>query len=683
MRHHPHTTPSSNHAHTPHAHHHDHHDHHDHGGMDHSGHMLMFKQKFWWALLLTALITLLSPIMGMRLPFQPVFPGVEWIVILLSTVIFFYGGTPFLAGAKSEIAIKKPGMMTLIAMGISIAYTYSVYAFIANTFIGGEHVMDFSWELATLVTIMLLGHWIEMSAIANAGSALHKLAALLPDEVIRLKKGREETVPLQAVIKGDTLLVRAGDKMPADGVIVSGSTVIDESAITGEVKGVVKQPSDTVIAGSVNGDGVVQIRVTATGEASFLAQIIHLVRDAQNEKSRLEVLSDVVARWLFYAAAGAGIITFIVWLLVADVATALEFTVTVLIIACPHALGLAIPLVVARSTSLAARNGLLIKKRPALEAAAHIDTIVLDKTGTLTKGAFEVTGVEPLSNMPAHEFLPYIGALEATSNHPIAKSILSYIAGQSLTTLTATQVKNLPGIGVQGRVNGKKVSIVNAKELSRQGHQVATDRFASYLAQGNTLSFVIIDDTPVGMLALGDTIKPEAAQAIAEFKKQRITPIMLTGDTAASARAVAKQLGISTVFAELLPQEKEHHVAQLAAQGKKVAMVGDGINDAPSLARATVGIAVGAGTDIAIESADIVLTDNNPQDVARLLTLAKATHKKMIQNIIWGAGYNIFAIPLAAGILAPLGFTLSPAVGAILMSLSTVIVAVNAMLLRL
>ncbi|MGT2609840.1 heavy metal translocating P-type ATPase [Streptococcus zalophi] len=656
---------------------------HGHMGHNHSHHILQFKQKFWVTLVLAIPVIFLSPFMGYQLPFQFQFVGSDWIVALLSTIIYFYGGEPFLTGGRDEIKAKTPGMMLLIAMGISVAYLYSIYAFFMNTFGQQGHIMDFFWELASLVVIMLLGHWIEMSAISNASSSLQKLAALLPDDVIRLTNGQEETIAITDIQLDDVLIVKAGAKIPADGIVIAGESLIEESAITGESKGVVKKENDPVIGGAINGDRVLTIRVTAAGDDSFLAQVMTLVRQAQNDKSRLEILSDRVAKWLFYIATSVGLITFLIWSLLTDLPTALQYTVTVLIIACPHALGLAIPLVVSRSTTLAAQNGLLLKKRMALETASHLDAIFLDKTGTLTKGAFEVVAIEALEEMSVTDILAYTGALEKNSNHPIAKSIMAYLKEQNITSFSTDHTDNLSGKGISGTVEGKSVKIVNQKELENLQYLVPNDSLNTYQEQGYTLSFVIIDDKLVGLIALGDTIKPEALPFIQSLKQRQITPIMLTGDNQESAAKVAQYLGITNYFSELLPTDKEKQIATYVAKGKKAAMVGDGINDAPSLARASVGIAIGAGTDIAIDSADVVLTNSNPEDILHFVDLAKQTHRKMIQNLWWGAGYNLITIPLAAGILAPIGFTLNPAIGAILMSFSTVIVAINAMTLKI
>ncbi|UTU58952.1 copper/silver-translocating P-type ATPase CopB [Enterococcus faecium] len=658
---------------------------HDHGGMDHSMHMGNFKQKFWLSLILAIPIILFSPMMGMEFPFQVTFPGSDWLVLILATILFIYGGQPFLSGAKMELKQKSPAMMTLIAMGITVAYIYSVYSFIANLLNPHTHVMDFFWELATLIVIMLLGHWIEMNAVSNASNALQKLAELLPESVKRLTKdGKEETVSLKEVNEGDRLIVRSGDKMPTDGVILKGETIVDESAVTGESRGIKKQANDKVIGGSINGDGTIEIEVTGTGENGYLAKVMEMVRKAQGEKSKLESLSDKVAKWLFYVALIVGILAFIAWLFLTDLPNALERMVTVFIIACPHALGLAIPLVVARSTSIAAKNGLLLKNRNALEQANDLDVIMLDKTGTLTEGKFTVTGVEVLDDaFNKNEILQYLGALEANANHPLAVGIMNYLKEHEIKPYQAENLKNLSGVGLEATVKNQQVKIVNEKEVERLGLNVEQALLKPYQEQGNTISFLILENHLAAIVALGDVVKTEAKEFIRTLKERKITPVMLTGDNKNAAQAVADYLGIEEYYGGLLPDDKEAVVQKYLDQGKKVIMVGDGINDAPSLARASIGMAIGAGTDIAIDSADVVLTNSDPKDILHFLDLAKQTRKKMIQNLWWGAGYNILAIPLAAGILAPIGILLSPAVGAILMSLSTVVVALNALTLKI
>ncbi|APB32229.1 copper-translocating P-type ATPase [Vagococcus teuberi] len=655
-------------------------------GMDHSMHMGNFKKKFFVSLILAIPIILLSPMMGMTLPIQISFTGSEWIVMVLSTILFFYGGQPFLSGARMELSQKQPAMMTLIAMGISVSYFYSLYGFIMNLVNPTTHVMNFFWELATLIVVMLLGHWIEMNAVSNASNSLKKIAALLPDNVTRItQSGKEEQVSLSDVHINDQLIVRSGDKIPADGTVIKGNTMVNEFMITGESQGIVKNIDDKVIGGTINGNGTIEIKVTGTGKSGYISKVMDMVQQAQNEKIPLESLSDKVAKWLFYVALGSGIISFIIWLIISkDVGIAFERMVTVLVIACPHALGLAIPLVIARSTSLAAQNGLLLKNKKALEATNHIDYVFLDKTGTLTQGQFAVTGFNMISDqLSENEALKIIGALEKNANHPIATGIMDYINQKQLTPYDSSDTQAISGVGVTALVNGKTAKIVNEKGLTDVSTQFNPSIKKEYQEQGNTLSFLIYDGSLIAMMALGDTIKPESKEFIAKLKEQGITPVMLTGDNQQAAEAVAKYLGLDHYYSDLLPGDKEKIVKEYVNKGDNVMMVGDGVNDAPSLISATVGVAIGAGTDVAIDSADIVLTNSNPEDVLKLLNLAKHTRRKMIQNLWWGAGYNIAAIPLAAGVLAPMGILLNPAVGAILMSLSTVIVAINALTLRI
>lgn len=655
-------------------------------GMDHSMHIGNFKKKFFVSLILAIPIILLSPMMGMTLPIQISFTGSEWIVMVLSTILFFYGGQPFLSGARMELSQKQPAMMTLIAMGISVSYFYSLYGFIMNLVNPTTHVMNFFWELATLIVVMLLGHWIEMNAVSNASNSLKKIAALLPDNVTRItQSGKEEQVSLSDVHINDQLIVRSGDKIPADGTVIKGNTMVNEFMITGESQGIVKNIDDKVIGGTINGNGTIEIKVTGTGKSGYISKVMDMVQQAQNEKIPLESLSDKVAKWLFYVALGSGIISFIIWLIISkDVGIAFERMVTVLVIACPHALGLAIPLVIARSTSLAAQNGLLLKNKKALEATNHIDYVFLDKTGTLTQGQFAVTGFNMISDqLSENEALKIIGALEKNANHPIATGIMDYINQKQLTPYDSSDTQAISGVGVTAVVNGKTAKIVNEKGLTDVSTQFNPSIKKEYQEQGNTLSFLIYDGSLIAMIALGDTIKPESKEFIAKLKEQGITPVMLTGDNQQAAETVAKYLGLDHYYSELLPGDKEKIVKEYVNKGDNVMMVGDGVNDAPSLISATVGVAIGAGTDVAIDSADIVLTNSNPEDVLKLLNLAKYTRRKMIQNLWWGAGYNIVAIPLAAGVLAPIGILLNPAVGAILMSLSTVIVAINALTLRI
>lgn len=657
---------------------------HDMSGMDHSMHMGNFKEKFWWSLILALPILVFSPMMGLTLPFQFTFPGSNWVVLIFATILFFYGGAPFFKGTKSELQRKNPGMMTLIAMGISVSYIYSFYTFILQLLHPQLHTMNYFWELASLIVIMLLGHWIEMSAVMNASSALKKLAELLPDTVTKVTATGEEKISLKEVLKGDHLKVLAGDKVPADGFLLTGSTTINEAALTGESRQVKKEKNDKVIGGSVNGSGSFIMEVTATGENGYLAQVMALVKKAQEEKSNLETLSDKVAKWLFYIALSVGILAFILWLLVSDISTALERMVTVFVIACPHALGLAIPLVVARSTSIAAKNGLLLKKRAALESGSTLDMIFLDKTGTLTEGNFTVQKFYPVTNTYSKEdLLAFLGGLEENSTHPIATGILTYLKKEGVTPFKGKNIKNISGEGLTGVVKGKKIAVLNEKAIGEKIINIPEDIRQEELNKGHTISFLMVEEELVALISLGDEIKANAKDFIANLKRRQITPVMLTGDNEKAAEAVANLLDIEKFYGSLLPEDKEKIISQFMKDGHKVMMVGDGINDAPSLAKADIGMAIGAGTDIAIASADVVLTNSNPKDILHFLDLAKATRKKMVQNLWWGAGYNLITIPLAAGILAPLGILLNPAVGAILMSLSTVVVAINALLLRL
>ena len=683
----------SNHEHSTHADHdhsnHEHmnHDTHNHDSMDHSMHRGNLKVKFFVSLFLSIPIILLSPMMGGKLPFQLTFNGSEWIVLFLASVLFFYGGMPFLKGAKMEIEMKSPAMMTLISLGISVAYIYSVYAFVANNILNkNNHVMDFFWELATLILIMLLGHWIEMNAVSNAGNALQKMAELLPNSAIILDEtGATREVDLKDVKVGDKVLVKAGEKVPTDGVIVAGKTTVNESMVTGESKEVQKEINDNVIGGSVNGSGIVTVNVTGTGESGYLSQVMELVSNAQKEKSRVESLSDKVAKLLFYVALIVGISTFFIWIILkGDVNIALERMVTVLIIACPHALGLAIPLVTARSTSLGAKNGLLIKNRQSLEVAKKVDIIMMDKTGTLTEGNFAVNEYISFNSEYSNEkVLQFMASLEKNSSHPLSVGVLKKVDELELEIPNAIEVNNLPGIGLEGTVDGEEVKIVSVSYLNRNNITYDQKLFDNLSNKGNSISFLLLNDKNIGLVAQGDQIKSEAKIMVEKLKNKGIKPVMLTGDNKQVASVVAKQLVIEDVHAELMPEDKEKIVKEYEDNGLTVMMVGDGVNDAPSLVRANIGIAIGAGTDVAIDSADVILVKSNPFDILHFLSLAKNTQRKMVQNLWWGAGYNILAIPLAAGILANWGIVLSPAIGAIFMSLSTVIVAINAMLLKI
>ena len=666
--------------------HHDNHESHNHHS-GHAHHHGNFKVKFFVSLIFAIPIILLSPMMGVNLPFQFTFPGSEWVVLMLSTILFFYGGKPFLSGGKDEIAAKKPGMMTLVALGISVAYIYSLYAFYMNNFSSATgHTMDFFWELATLILIMLLGHWIEMNAVGNAGDALKKMAELLPNSAIKvMDNGQREEVKISDIMTDDIVEVKAGESIPTDGIIVQGQTSIDESLVTGESKKVQKNQNDNVIGGSINGSGTIQVKVTAVGEDGYLSQVMGLVNQAQNDKSSAELLSDKVAGYLFYFAVSVGVISFIVWMLIQnDVDFALERLVTVLVIACPHALGLAIPLVTARSTSIGAHNGLIIKNRESVEIAQHIDYVMMDKTGTLTEGNFSVNHYESFKNDLSNDtILSLFASLESQSNHPLAISIVDFAKSKNVSFTNPQDVNNIPGVGLEGLIDNKTYKITNVSYLDKHKLNYDDDLFTKLAQQGNSISYLIEDQQVIGMIAQGDQIKESSKQMVADLLSRNITPVMLTGDNNEVAHAVAKELGISDVHAQLMPEDKESIIKDYQSDGNKVMMVGDGINDAPSLIRADIGIAIGAGTDVAVESADIILVKSNPSDIIHFLTLSNNTMRKMVQNLWWGAGYNIVAVPLAAGVLAFIGLILSPAIGAILMSLSTIIVAINAFTLKL
>lgn len=666
-------------SHHPHSHHmhHDDHAHHHHGN---------FKMKFFVSLIFAIPIIIFSPMMGVQLPFQFTFPGSDWMVLIIATILFIYGGQPFLVGAKGEIASKKPGMMTLVTLGISVAYIYSLYAFYLNHFSDATgHTMDFFWELATLILIMLLGHWVEMNAVGSAGDALKKMAALLPDKVIKVTNNQREEVKISDIALNDIVEVKAGESIPTDGMIVRGETAIDESLVTGESKKVQKKPNDQVIGGSINGSGTIQVKVTAVGEASYLSQVMDIIKQAQNDKSRAELLSDKVAGYLFYFAISVGMIAFIIWMLIDNhIDFALERLVTVLVIACPHALGLAIPLVTARSTSIGAHHGLMIKNRAAIETAQHIDYVMMDKTGTLTEGHFSVNHYESFKAGVSDEIvLSLFASLESQSNHPLATSIVDFAKNKNISYVQSQDVRNIPGVGLEGTINGQAYKITNVSYLEQNGFEYDKALFNKLANQGNSISYLIDEQQAVGIIAQGDQIKESSKQMVTELLVRGVTPVILTGDNLAVAEAVAEALGIQHVHAQLMPADKERMIKDYQKQGKKVMMVGDGINDAPSLIRADIGVAIGAGTDVAIDSGDVILVKSDPSDIIHFFTLSKRTMRKMVQNLWWGAGYNIVAVPLAAGILASIGLILSPAVGAILMSLSTVIVAINAFTLKL
>ncbi|WP_210619419.1 heavy metal translocating P-type ATPase [Mammaliicoccus lentus] len=668
--------------------HHSHQGHEDHDShSDHAHHHGNFKSKFFISLIFAIPIIILSPMMGVKLPFQVSFTGSDWIVLILATILFFYGGKPFITGAKDEILSKKPGMMTLVTLGISVAYIYSLYAFYMNNFSSSSsHTMDFFWELATLIVIMLLGHWIEMNAVGNASNALKKMAELLPNTAIKvIDEDQRQEVKISDIVIDDIVEVKAGESIPTDGVIIQGETSIDESLVTGESKLVSKTYNDEVIGGSINGSGTIQVKVTATGENGYLSQVMGLVNQAQNDKSKAELLSDKVAGYLFYFAVSIGLISFIVWMLIqSNVDFALERLVTVLVIACPHALGLAIPLVTARSTSIGAHNGLIIKNRESVETAQHLDYIMMDKTGTLTEGNFSVNHYESFNEqLNDEDVLSLLASLESNSNHPLATGIVNYVKSKDISYSSPKEVSNLPGVGLEGTVNNRKLKITNVTYLDQNKFDYNKGQFTDLAKEGNSVSYLIDDNQVIGVIAQGDKIKESSKQMVSDLLSRNITPVMLTGDNNEVAQAVAKELGIDDVHSQLMPEDKEKIIKDYQSKGSKVMMVGDGINDAPSLIRADIGMAIGAGTDVAVESGDVILVKSNPSDIISFLDLSKNTMKKMVQNLWWGAGYNVVAVPLAAGILAAIGLILSPAVGAILMSFSTIIVAINAFTLKL
>ena len=649
--------------------------HSQHSGGRHAGHSVAdFRRRFWISLAVTIPVILISP----GLPFVPGgrvidVPGADWILLGLSSFLYAYGGTPFLKGLVREARDREPGMMTLVAVAISVAYFYS-----AATVLGLEG-MPFFWELATLIDIMLLGHWIEMRSVGEASKALESLAKLMPSQAHRRNAdGSTTDVSLEELQAGETVLVRPGEKVPADGSVTEGASAVNESMLTGESVPVSKSVGDQVIGGAVNGEGSLVVSVTRTGAESFLAQVIDLVREAQESKSKTQDLADRAARWLTIVALGGGVATFVVWLGVGEsLAFAMERAVTVMVIACPHALGLAIPLVVAISTALGATSGLLVRNRMAFENARLIDAIIFDKTGTLTLGRFGVELVTPFADLDSDGILALAGSVEELSEHPIARAI----ADAAPAKRAVEDFAAIPGKGARGTVDGAVIAVVSPGYLSASGISVPADVDA-LTAGGRTVVFVLRDETVVGAISLSDIIRPESANAIRRLLEMGIEPIMLTGDNPAVSARVAEQLGIERYFAEVLPAEKAATVQRVRAEGKVVAMVGDGVNDAPALASADVGIAIGAGTDVAVATADVVLVRSNPDDIVTVIALARATYWKMVQNLAWATGYNVIAIPLAAGVLSGLGIVLSPAIGGVLMSASTVIVALNARMLK-
>ncbi|MFH1871583.1 MAG: copper-translocating P-type ATPase [Pseudomonadota bacterium] len=638
-----------------------------------------FRKRFWIALVLTLPILVLSPLLqtlvGLREAFR--FSGDAYVLFGLSSAVFWYGGWPFLNGLVKELKSLQPGMMTLVAVAIGTAYLYS------SAVVFGLTGKVFFWELATLVDIMLLGHWIEMKSVMGASKALEALAKLMPSDAHKLMPdGSVKDVPLGELAVYDKVLIKPGEKIPADGVVVEGESSVNEAMLTGESTPVTRKSGGKVIGGSINGEGSLTIEVKGTGKDSFLSQVIDLVKQAQESKSKTQKLADTAAMWLTLVAIGGGATTFLIWLVFMDqeIAFAIERAVTVMVIACPHALGLAVPLVVAVSTALAAGNGLLIRNRIAFERARSLQAVIFDKTGTLTEGRFGVTDTLVLAQDIDEDTLRnYAAAVDANSEHPIAKAI----AAASETRLPVEDFKSIPGKGAEGKVDGKEVKVVSPGYLREQDIDFADKRIEPLQAQGKTVVFVLVDGKLKGAIALADIVRPEAKPAIDALKALNIRCMMLTGDNKATAKWVSDQLGLDEYFAEVLPQDKAAKVKEVQSRGVLVAMTGDGVNDAPALAQADVGIAIGAGSDVAVETADIILVRSNPLDVAAIVQLSRATYRKMIQNLVWATGYNVVAIPLAAGALYAWGVLLTPAVGAALMAASTVIVAINARLLRL
>jgi Cu2+-exporting ATPase len=657
----------------------------EHGGHaahdKHAGHdPEAFRRQFWVVLALTIPVIIWSAEVQHWLSYTaPTFPLSEWIPPILGTVIFVYGGKVFLDGARTELGDRQPGMMTLISLAIVVAFIASWAATL------GAFEVDVWWELATLITVMSLGHWIEMRSIMQARGALSALAALLPDTAERVTDAGTETVPLSALAVGDVVLVRPGTRVPADGSVIEGAADVDESMITGESRPVVKEAGQSVVAGTIAAGGSLRVRVTAVGEGTALSGIMRLVAEAQASQSRAQVLADRAAALLFFVALGAGVITLIVWMAIGEPEEALIRTATVLVIACPHALGLAIPLVIAISTTLGARNGLLVKDRLALERARDLEIVIFDKTGTLTRGEPALSGVVAAPGTNEDELLSLAAAVESDSEHPLARAIVRGAQDRGAAPLAATAFESLPGRGARATVAGRAVSVGGPRLLAELGLpppaalSTATDGWA---AEGRTVLHVVADGSVLGAVAIEDEIRPESLEAVAHLHDMGIRVAMITGDAQSVADSVAKRIGVDEVAAQVLPADKADAVRRFQSGGARVAMVGDGVNDAPALAQADVGIAIGAGTDVAVESAGIVLVRDDPRDVASAIKLSRASYRKMIQNLFWATGYNALAIPVAAGVLAPWGFILPMSVGALVMSISTIVVALNAQLLR-
>jgi len=653
---------------------------HAHAGHDHAAMVADFRRRFWISTAVSVPVLALSPMIQRFLGLEAAlaFPGDAYVLFALSAAVFFYGGWPFLKGLVSELAKRRPGMMTLIALAISVAFFYS------SAVIFGLTGKVFFWELVTLIDIMLLGHWIEMKSVMGASGALEALVRLLPATAHRLSHDDSiEEVPVSDLQPGDRVLVRPGDKVPIDGVIIKGRSSFNEAMLTGESRPVEKAEGQEAVGGAVNGEGAVTLEVRKTGDQTYLSQVIAMVRQAQETRSRTQDLANRAALWLTYIAISAGGATLIFWLGFGQgFEFALERMVTVMVITCPHALGLAVPLVVAVSTRLTAQNGLLIRDRAAFERARKLTAVIFDKTGTLTEGRFGVTGIVALADLSEDEVLAWAAGLESQSEHPIAQGVMRGAKERGVKPKTVQDFRNLTGQGAEAIIEGRSVRVVSPGFLRERHIGVDNADVSKFAEEGNTVVYLLLDERLVGAIALADVIRKESYDAVARLKQMGIQCMMVTGDAAPVARSVAKQLGLDDYFAEVLPDQKVEKVREVKARGLTVAMIGDGVNDAPALVESDLGIAIGAGTDVAIESADVVLVRSDPRDVFAILALSRATYRKMIQNLLWATGYNTFAIPLAAGVAYPWGLLLTPALGAALMSLSTVIVAINAKLLE-
>ncbi len=657
-------------------------EHANHESHDHADHHAMmvadFRRRFFVSIILMVPILALSPMIQTFLGIDWRFPGASYLLFGLSTILFFYGGWPFIKGSKEELKKKSPAMMTLITLAIIVAYVYSsLTVFILEG-------SDFFWELATLIVIMLLGHWIEMRSVIGASRALDELVKLMPEEAhVIHENGETMDMPVSSLKTGDRILVKPGEKIPIDGMVFEGGSAVNEAMITGEANPVDKTSGDEIIGGSINGEGVLKFTVSKTGDETFISQVIKLVREAQQSKSKTQRLADVAAKWLFYVAVSAGTITFIVWMIVnGDLGFAMERAVTVVIISCPHALGLAIPLVTAMSTGIGAKQGLLIRNRAAFENARKTNAVIFDKTGTLTEGQFGITDISTIGISEA-ELFEIVYAIESNSEHPIAKGIVREGKKRGITLKSVTDYQNVTGQGLKAKMDGREILIGSPGFMRSQQVSFDEEKLEKLSAEGKTVIYIMADQTLLGFIALSDIVRGSSRPAVDALRAMDIESYMVTGDNQRSAAYVASQLGIEHVFAEVLPNEKVFKVDELHKLGKKVAMTGDGVNDAPALAKADLGIAIGAGTDVAIETADVILVKSNPKDVVNLIKLSRATYRKMVQNLVWATAYNIIALPLAAGVLYNQGVVITPALGAVLMSMSTIIVAINARLMKI